>query len=307
VIVLGDVSGQRTITISGGAPVVLRLGHVTDASIMSAAPIASLVALDWNVSTGVTSTVSAPSIAAMSVTAGAFNAGLTLSAGDLGVARLPVGIGGGMWSVAGGSRAIITGSVTPGWTANFGGDVGAMIINGSFAGALTARSARAVIVSGDLGGSLHLSGTLGTLSVGDAIDAADVRSGGNLNAVVAGRVIDSTIFAGVADAVAGRLPSSTAELTAASSILLLSVRGRPGLADAFAGSFVAANSIRTAIVRQIQSDNGGVHFGLAAHSLTTFVDIEPSPARPFVWRGGSQDPSLLQQHYTGDFNVIILP
>lgn len=300
-IVLRDVSGVITIAQAGALPVLLRLGNATDLSLTSAGAIGALTATSWTDTDATQDTITAPSLSTFAVT-GAFGASFNLP-GDLGVGRVIGPVTGGTWSVGGGSRALLAGSFAAGWVGTFGGDIAAMLSFGDFAGSLTARSIRALRVGRDLTGALRLNNGGGALMVAGFINGAVVRSGGNINGIVAGAVIDSTITAGVDETVVG-LPTSAAAFVSPASITLISVIGRRGLSAVFADSTIAASTLGRVLIggSGVQTANNGTAFGIAAQSLNSYVQVQP-PQRPFVWTS-RQDPALLP--VTGDFKVVVI-
>jgi hypothetical protein len=299
-IALGNASGDHTITIGQGPlATAVRLGNVTDLSITSAGSLGAVIATSWTDSDATPDTITAGSLNALLVN-GAFGAGLELT-GNFGVGRVAGAITGGAWNVGGTGRALVANSIAAGWAGHFVGKLAALLTVKDFAGALTGDSLNAMRVGTDLTGTVSLDTTLGALVTGGSINGAQVRTVGNINVVSAGTVINSIISAGLANGVEV-LPTDPAQFTTKSSILVFAVRGKPGVTNAFAGSIVAASTIKQAVVRQVQFDNGGTPFGLAAESMTLFGDIETGQ-RPFIWRS-TQSPSLLT--FSGDFKVSLL-
>jgi hypothetical protein len=312
VMLVGDIGGGHVLTISGSAavPTIIRAGNVTDLSIQDpTGTITALLTRSWSDTDATPDMINVANLKTLSDT-GVLEAGMSVG-GSLGVVRAVGSIDKGTWTVAGGASAIVAPSIGPAWSATFGGDVPAVVTTGSFAGSLTAHSMRVARFGGDMTGTLKLTGSsadlagkpaLGTLLVTGAISGGMVLSNGDITTVSAGAVLNgATIFAGVSNTVTGSLPTAADQFTGADSILTFSVRGRIGLADAFADAFVAASSIRTVVGRDVLTTNNGTPFGFATNSLTTFIDFE---ATPFVWRS-TQDPTVLQSHLSNDFKVTV--
>jgi hypothetical protein len=303
---LAKAGGGHTLSIDGtGSTAALSLGDVSDLTVSTAEPIASLVAKEW-LDTGPADTITAPSIERLKTT-GVFAAGLNLNGGGvaLGSAKIGGGIASGTWTIDGSADQIITASTTAAWAATFSGAITSLVINGSAGGLLTAESIGTLRVKKDLSqASITLTGNgtdLNKLRVGRTVDGSDIRSAGDINTVKVGTIVDSTIFAGVDPSVTG-LPTDLSAFLTPSEILSFVVTGLPGSTFAVTNSVIAAESLGTVKVRRVNPSNNGIPFGFAAQSLATFTDIEPGQ-RPFRWTA-NQSPSDLT--FPGDFKVELL-
>ncbi len=216
-------------------------------------------------------------------------------------------VSGGTWSISGGSKSITVASIGGGFAATLVGDVGTFAVKGAMTGALTARSIKTMTVGGNLTGStLQLTGSnavlgktlaLGSLTVTDSLTNSQVRAVGNIGKVTVGGATGSDVFAGVSPSVTA-LPTA-ADLTATSSILSFTTKGKSPFAD----SFVAASAIGAAVIDDPTTDNGGVPFGVAAQSLQSFSLLQPAH-KTFVWTS-RQAPSLLET-LPGDLRALLL-
>lgn len=271
---MGQVSGGSAggaITIgAAGAPMQVNLREVTNETFSTPGAISSLSVQNWIDSIPGLAGVSALSIGALR-SAGDFTVSLT--SGSLGPVKVGGALGGGIWTISGsGNNLSAAQGADAGWSATFGGDLGVVRLR-SEAGSLTARSIRSLNVARDMSSAtIRLTGALGTslgsLFIGGTATSSNIRSAGNVGAVVVGAFVKSDLFAGVNDAVTA-LPTSAADLTASDSIVSFSVTDR-GTPFSFADSNVAAASIGSVSVANVGRDNSGVPFGIATKSLQIF-------------------------------------
>ena len=91
---------------------------------------------------------------------------------------------------------------------------------------------------------------------------------GSIGAVNAAELLNANVFAGVSSSV-NALPTSSGQFSATSTITSVVVTGR-NHPFAVQASNVAAYKLGAVNFGPVDSSNGGVQFGLAAHSLTSF-------------------------------------
>jgi len=146
-------------------------------------------------------------------------------------------------------RLVVLGSVLPGAT-------------------VAAPSVGAILVRHDLGGDISVSGAgvltgrpaLGTLSVGGTVRDSLVSVGGNINLVQALAFDGSRLFAGYTgpdDGVGGSFNVQAVVGT-------VRVTGR---SNAFADSYLVANTFKTVSLTSVNPTNGGTAFGVFGHSV----------------------------------------
>jgi len=116
----------------------------------------------------------------------------------------------------------------------------------------------------------------GKIVVGGRMQDTDLRSNGNVGAVVIGEMHQSNLFAGVANAIDGRLPNPNSEFersTTIKRVVITGIRGedyRGGERFAMTQSYIAAESIGSARVVYARADNDGDPFGFAAAHVRSF-------------------------------------
>jgi Bacterial Ig domain len=294
-ITLGQVSSGSLLSIGAtSAGVVLSLGTVADSTINSAVPIRLLKLKSWTNTLGDGQNIKAPAIGSI-VDNGAFEPDMTLSGAakpaipTLASANIHGALDGGTWAITGNVGSIVAGTNGAQWAGNIsgklnsfvvrsggysgtmtiGGILGTMSVIGNQAGTLTALSARAIHITGNMNATfITLTGTsgidLGSLVVNGAIDSnSSVTAASSINTVVAGSLTDSTISAGIT--------SGTTLTTASSSTLGSSfIRGvhltQPVKKEgfAFSNSAILARTIDSAVVGKVNTLNNFVPEGLAA-------------------------------------------
>lgn len=297
-------SGAHTLSVGGGGRVAsLSLGQVSDLSISSAVPIALLSATTW-LNTGGTDLITAPSITRLAI-AQTFAAELTLTGAgnELASASIRGGITGGAWSLASSAGQIVAGGVASTWSGTLGGTIAAFNTTHNFDGSLTAGAINSFHIGGNLTGAVRLTGgtahDLRALSVVGAIDGGQVRAAGSIGAVTAAGLINADVFAGVANSVAS-LPATASNFADAASITSVVVTGR-GLPFAVQGSNVAALTLGHVTFGAVNTNNGGVKFGLAAHSLASYTRKVNGAVLTWTSR---QSPALLTD--AGDATVRLV-
>jgi regulation of enolase protein 1 (concanavalin A-like superfamily) len=301
---VAGASGEHALSVGAGARVAtINLGQVDDLSINSAAAIGQLTATTWANSAG-TDVITAPSITHLAVTQ-AFAAGLNLTGAgnELGSATLRGGITGGQWTLAGSAGQIMAGSVDSTWAGTVAGTVASFNAAGNFDGALSAAAVNNIHVGGSLTGAVHLTGgtahDLRTLTVGGAIDGGQVRALGSIGTVTTAGLINANVFAGVADSTT-TLPASSSDFAENCGITSVVVTGRR-LPFAVQNSNVAAQTLGRINFGAVNTVNGGVPFGLAGHSLTSYT--RRIDGKVLIWTS-RMSPSLLTN--SGDAEVRLI-
>lgn len=194
---LNEVLGPAVIDLGASAVAAnLRLGQVSDLSLMSAARIASLSASDWSDVDGLPDSVIAPSIGRLTVGGdhrsalpGDFDASLTLTDSAARASLDCASIHGqatGDWTLAAGARGIsIGGDATGQWTIL--GNVGTVVVRGLVSGTWDITgNVRALLIGGDAAGDLTITGNVGTIAVGGAA-AGMWDIAGSVRAIFVGR------------------------------------------------------------------------------------------------------------------------
>jgi len=219
-------------------------------------------------------TIHAGSIASLTAT-GTFDADVNVS----GIAAFrAAALSGGSWGVAGNVGRMTCGSVS-GWQATIGGSVASLKVAQDAGMSLTAGSVRTLSIGGDLSDStLTLNGSAGaldlaSLAVRGGIVGTELNSAGNVGTVAAGSLNASRLYAGVVGLPAGQaLPDSAADFSAAAigSLVLRTARGTAS----DVGSSVAAASVGRVALGGVQTNNGGLAFGVAARQIGTLRAID---------------------------------
>lgn len=286
---LNDVLGSQRALSWGGSPqdpgAALVFHNVTDVTLTSGTPIKSLAVGYWHDDSGDADLITAPSLAKLSCVDG-FEAGLYLS-GDgvtagktvLGAVSVKGRLTGGAWIVLGSAGAISAAGTDTDWSAVIDGAVKSITTKGSTAGTIEALSIGSFKVTGDLdGATIHLTQpsssdlpklkALGSLSVSGTMNSSILASQGNIGTVSLGRMIGSTIFAGVDTLrnAPGTLPDETADFDAMCALDKLTVAGITGQAVSFQDSFVAATKLGAITLLDLPTD-GTAGGGLAGDSL----------------------------------------
>lgn len=259
-VVLGGVNGG-TVGL-GGTPAdrgsSLLLGTLTDAAVVSAAPIRSL-----RVASAVDVSPAAEAITAVAVQSvasdGDFNTDVVVpGAGTLGSLRV---------------NGDMTGDVTA-------GGIGAISVRGDMTGSTVTATRGAGEFTDPRAANGRSARALGSLAVRGAMTNVVVNAGGTIGSVSAGSMAGSRVVAG-APALTG-LPAAVAELTEPSTINAVAVRG------AFAGTVVAARFIGRASVGSLTTANGGVAFGFAADEIASLAGRTDAGQRLVVRRADDQ-------------------
>ncbi len=312
-LVLGETTGA-TISV-GGELRYARLGATTNTTLQAdsirtlilgdadgltlevAGPLNYLRAVEWE-----GGSLSAHSLRTLRITgsrreglAGDFSAPLTLTGN---------GVAPGHYVLR---SASIRGSVSDGpW--NIGGAVGTLYVYGDFAGDLTALSVRSMTVRGDLdGATLTLTQAvqdrvyaLGRLYVGGWMRDAAVDVAGNIATVYVRGIEGSRLFAGVGGEVLPTAPGDFGAQATIRSFTQAGIRENGVYIASFVDSDVAAWNIRRCSLRQVEMDNGGEAFGVAASDIGVLTWRQDGtthrypPRRPTDWPADPGDLSVTE-------------
>jgi hypothetical protein len=121
-----------------------------------------------------------------------------------------------------------------------------------------------------------LAPVLGSLAVKGAVTGSRIAAAGNIGSIKAGSLVDSEVYAGVTGD--GRFPSLAADFANEAFIAKLSLKAPLGTAS-FDNSVVAANNMGRISLGLIDTDNGGVPFGVAADAIASLVGSNASGQR----------------------------
>ena len=184
----------------------------------------------------------------------------------------------------------------------FAARVGDVAITAPSIGSMSIRGDKRNGIAGDFNGQMELTGdgvasgspTLGKFAVSGAISNASIDiANGDLDSITASEIIDSSIYVGFTptDPNAPLLGG-----TFVSDLRLGSVSAKSST-NGFANSVVAAAIIGGVNLNSVETDNGGIPFGVLGNQSISSVT---SKTPPFKWsRTGAADQSL------GDFHVIL--
>jgi hypothetical protein len=287
-------SGGNAINIAGAdtPPLKVLIGRAADLSINTPGTIRSVSALTLvNEDSGFES-INAAAIDSLKVRQN-MDTGVQTTSGALGSAK----IGGelsGFWSLAGGMGSLnCKGPVTGTWIFTSPGDVGSIKVQ-RFEGDLTANSLGSLKVAGDMNvGQVTITGgPLGALTVGGDAIGSQIRVNGDIGKVTVGSAGGTNFYAGVSPDTF-ELPESSGQLTGRFRIDSLTIRNGP-----YINSNVVADTLGKITVRNVQTDNQGVAFGVLGATIGQFTNVGK-----LKWKNGD-DPALLQGE--GDFIVQLL-
>ena len=223
---------------------------------------------------------------ARTITTGAISAGVAMNFSGAVTSLTIHGSDGGSITAASAKTVIVTGAVAAGVAMNFSGAMSSLTIHGSDGGSITAASIKTMTVTGALtDATLDLTGTsvstkspdLRTLTIQGSVTDSQIIAAGTISTITAGGMSGSDVFAGVA---AGQttLPTVAADFTADAAITKITLSGHSPFSD----SLIAASSIGTAALHDVNAENGGIPFGVAAESLHQISIYQPHKAA-FVW------------------------
>jgi len=132
---------------------------------------------------------------------------------------------------------------------------------------ITAPSLEQIKSKSDLGASITLtdiSVELKKVDVKENLLGSVIRTLGDIGSVKAGRIVDTSIFAGIDDDVTG-LPDDEADFITGAAIGQVQAKGVKNSPDAsFENSRIAASIVGKVKLSDVEFDNGGELFGIAA-------------------------------------------
>jgi hypothetical protein len=109
---------------------------------------------------------------------------------------------------------------------------------------------------------------LGKLTTTGWIDSSQIISQGNIGAVTAGAMVNSTCFAGVAEGITGLPAAETASFPSTAAIKSIAIKGiKTEQSPYYINSNIAATNILSVSVVYPKTDNNGVPFGLSANYI----------------------------------------
>ncbi|MAE64587.1 MAG: hypothetical protein CMJ18_09995, partial [Phycisphaeraceae bacterium] len=321
---LGDMAPGQRIDVGvmedmpeDGTPLDARLGDVSDVTLISNGPIASLRAEQWADRQGAPDRVRAPRIDRLRIR-NDFEVDLVQSAGGAEGRGMIAYVGGNLrdasWHVASGIRRLHAGGVVDQWHLEFDQDIRSMklgrvehaqiegtgprshigrldaygwasggLVAGSL-GTLTMRSARTQEDGSHFGADLTLFDRsadwgLRRMTVPDWIDGSAIRIASRIGSITTGGLRDSVVFAGVAGD--DTLPDTAERLDPLSSIASLRVNGRSTGEPLLINARVAASTITRLDLREVDTTNEGIPFGAAARFITQYRRDGARPAAGF--------------------------
>lgn len=192
--------------------------------------------------------------------------------GSLSAALLAGATGGHTLSVASGRITSLNLGQVDALSVNSAGPIGTLQASSWTAtagmGTITAPSITRLAIAGNFTADLTVA-TISTIHVGGAIIGSQIRATGNIASVNAAALVDSDLFAGV-DQTITTLPSSASAFSENSTISSVVITGR-NQPFAVQGSDVAAASLGHITFGAVDTDNGGVPFGLTAERLASYT------------------------------------
>jgi hypothetical protein len=302
-------------------------GTAANASLSSQVPIRVVRVGSWT-STAVSGTpvslIEAPSIASI-LSLGEFDVNLQLnlpgatSTGmTLGSARILGNLSGGGWTINGSAGTIVAHTADSSWKPDVANKLNTLLVqSGGFAGAVQANTLGSAIIVGDFTGTLStmsanivrvtgsitnaainlsMNGAAGTalnalIAAGPIVSSVISSISGDIGTIVASRLVSSKVLVGNSvDTFTGLAPGELGSST------LRSLRLTSRAADAFADSVVSANTITSAVLSEVTTNNFGATEGLLATSMRSLSATIASTA---ILAG----PAQLSD--TGTFNAFL--
>jgi hypothetical protein len=149
--------------------------------------------------------------------------------------------------------------------------------------------------------SLAAIGDVGTISILKDMTGSTISANGSkITAVKVGRMIDSTIFAGVAtppDAntdgvfdLPTALGNGAGQISAGHTIAAVNILGYKGapVGDLFTNSNIAANTVSLVNLKNTTLDNDALAFGVAGHTITKVTSRQGTVT--YTWTAGAWKP-----------------
>ncbi len=241
-LILGNVTNSQLQIGNGESRVAITMGAVTDSTLQSAVPITALKASSWTV-TGTPTQIAAPTIGSLMV-GGEFDPGVALtgsgSAATLANTNIKGQVNLGQWDITGKTGAITVGSVGSAWNG-----IGVSGLLSSFN-----------VKTGDLVADIT-AGSINSLKVTGTISNSTISTTGDIASITAGSVSGSTISAGTG----GSASFGTTTVANIGTSTIHNIRFT-AKTSAFSNSTIAADSILSASLAGVNTNNGGVPEGL---------------------------------------------
>ena len=265
----------------------ITLGSAVDTNLTSAAAIKSLRFNTWTSTDATPETITAPSVNSFQA-GGDFSGNLTLTgagnATNLSSARVN-GAASGTWVVPGIVRTVSLGSTTSTFLGTLSGPVGTLAVAGDLAGTVNAGNIRNLRAASMTGATVNLAQgngagmfALNSLNVKGAITNTNIRAtSSDINFVTAGSITNSTIYAGINPADGAALPAAAGDFVAPTTIRAVTIRNHTSAS--FVDSDIAAGTLGRLNLGVINTANGGVPFGLAAHTVLAVTAADSAGAK----------------------------
>lgn len=299
---VGDVTGADVRVDQVGKGTILMMNNVQDAKVNFAGPIRTLMVNQWLDSDDEADIVSSWIGKAMSK--GAFQGDANLS--GLGATKTTLGnamfggpVDNSTWDVTG-NGGKVTFKQDANAQLNFSGVLLGVMAKRMLSGQVNALGANTITAGDmqnlDINFSLSDPSRLAANKISSKMwmDNVHIRTGGSLGTVTTGGMKNSDVYLGFFGA--DPFGASSNDLNGA-AVRSLMVRGIKGEAHTMMNSNIVATDLGTMTLKGVETDNGGVQFGLVglgARKLTIYTDTGK-----MVWQGGGQ---VLPNE--GDFTVV---
>ncbi len=271
---------------------------VTDTGMFSLSAINLLSCYGWTDTDPVNDphTITAVGVSSISVQ-GDFNPSISFAPSNavnqLNVVSINGNLTGGSWDVRGNlSSIVVTKNVSPTWslnlegTANNNGILNSFSIRGNASGSITAQRINSIVISGNMANldittyqatTTTLPGfrSIAGLTVTGDIISSDIIATGSIGNITARSISGSLITAGL-NVGAPNQPTSASQsfISTAVTIGAITLRGGTGI-TAFASTTITAYKITSLTAPTLNTDNGGVPFGLFARTISTINITSP--------------------------------
>ena len=292
------IEGATGGTIDSGAAIhghklYVRVGTWIDESLISAAPISTINAIDWANSDTASESVQAPYIGRVRST-GSFTPGLQLSGvgaphgRSVGVLNIK-GYIGGTWNFPGSPSALSVGGISSDFNGTFTTPLRSLNVRGNFGGSLTAPSIGTINVRGSMfRANLKFTSPysaklrdLGRLAVRGDISGTSILSAGSIGTISAATLSQTSIYAGVTSLPAGQaLPQTAADFASPAGLAGVDLHPKKKNVG-FTSSIIAAAVIGQLRLVSTTTNNAANTFGIAAHSLGSFTARDTTVRQTF--------------------------
>ncbi|HWE95349.1 MAG TPA: hypothetical protein VG269_15385, partial [Tepidisphaeraceae bacterium] len=294
-----------------------------DVNVTSAAPITAIRAGFWGNGDSVSEAVKAPYVRLVHAF-GNFTPGLQLTGAGAPAHRaigqlIVLGLVGGIWNIpAGVSSLSISGSESD-FNATFASPLRSVSSKTSFSGTLTAPSIGTFKARGDFNRA-HIILTapyaagkldLGSLIAGGTFTNSQVFSTGSIGSVSAADMLGGVLYAGIGTLPVGMLlPQTISDFVAPASIEAVTLHPK-GKTVGFVNSVITALAVGKLQLASTSVGDGGIPFGVVAHSIGAFEASNSVPKEKFNFSNltspAQLSASVASQNLTlGDLNIILL-